>query len=188
MKKFINTYLNDTKNLLDLAISNHNSDILKIKKEFEKCSKSNKKIIFIGNGGSAATCSHASVDLTKNAKIRAINFNEADLITCFANDFSYSEWMQKSLEFYADKGDLVVLISTSGKSQNILNCGKYLKKKSMKFITFSGMKRSNSLKKMNTSGINVWVDSKSYNQIEIIHHFILLLIVDMIIGRSVYKT
>ena len=185
MKKFINTYLNDTKNLLDLVISNHNSDILKIKKEFEKCSKSNKKIIFIGNGGSAATCSHASVDLTKNAKIRAINFNEADLITCFANDFSYSEWMQKSLEFYADRGDVVIIVSSSGRSKNLLEAAKICKKKKILLYTFTGFSKSNPLKKM--GNINLWVNSKAYNIIENIHQIWLLSIVDRIIGKTEYS-
>ena len=55
------------------------------------------KIIICGNGGSAATASHFAVDLSLNAKIRAVNFNEADLITCFANDFGYENWLKKSI-------------------------------------------------------------------------------------------
>ena len=51
--------------------------------------QSGKKIIVVGNGGSAAMASHVAVDFTKAAGIRAINFNEADLITCFANDYGY---------------------------------------------------------------------------------------------------
>ena len=115
---------------------------------FKNCNKKGGKIIFIGNGGSAATSSHASVDLTKNAKIKSINFNEADLITCFSNDFGYDKWMQKALEFYAEKKDIVVLISTSGKSLNILNAAKYCKKKKIKMITFSGFNKNNKLIKI----------------------------------------
>ena len=73
-----------------------------------------RKVILVGNGGSAAMASHVAVDLTKTAGIRAINFNEADLLTCFANDYGYENWVVKALEFYADPGDLVVLISSSG--------------------------------------------------------------------------
>ena len=43
--------------------------------------------------------SHVSVDLTKNAKIKTINFNESDLITCFANDYGYENWCKRSSEF-----------------------------------------------------------------------------------------
>ena len=65
-----------------------------------------RKIIIIGNGGSAAMASHVSVDLTKNAGIKAINFNEADLLTCFANDYGYEHWVSQALKFYADKGEI----------------------------------------------------------------------------------
>ena len=51
--------------------------------------QSGKKIIVVGNGGSAAMASHVAVDFTKAAGIRAVNFNEADLITCFANDYGF---------------------------------------------------------------------------------------------------
>ena len=82
--------------------------------------QSGKKIIVVGNGGSAAMASHIAVDFTKAAGIRAINFNEADLITCFANDYGYEYWVAKALEAYADLGDLAILISSSGKSLNIV--------------------------------------------------------------------
>ena len=64
--------------------------------------------------------SHVAVDFTKAASIRAVNFNEADLITCFANDYGYEHWVAKALDAYADLGDLVILISSSGKSPNIV--------------------------------------------------------------------
>ena len=81
-----------------------------------------------GNGGSAAVSSHFSVDLTKNAKVRSINFNEADLITCFSNDFGYEKWLSNAIKFYADKGDLLFLVSVSGESKNIINAAKDAKK------------------------------------------------------------
>lgn len=187
MKKFITAYLNETKQQLDNVVKKYGDDLTKISERFKKISKKGGKVILLGNGGSAATASHVSVDLTKNAKIRSINFNEADLITCFSNDYSYADWMKKSLEFYLDKKDIVVLISTSGKSANIINAAKFLKKNKIETITLTGMKQDNQLKKLNKNGFNLWVNSKSYNQVEIIHHFLLLLIVDLIIGKTVYK-
>ena len=83
--------------------------------------QSGKKIIVVGNGGSAAMASHVAVDFTKAAGIRAINFNEADLITCLANDYGFENWITNALELYADPGDLIILISSSGKSPNIVN-------------------------------------------------------------------
>ena len=88
----------------------------------------NRKIICVGNGGSAEMASHVTVDFTKAAGMRAVNFNEADLLTCFANDYGYENWVAKAREFYADEGDLVILISSSGQSPNMLNGAKRLKK------------------------------------------------------------
>ena len=76
---------------------------LKCAELLKKCNLYNGKIIFLGNGGSASIASHVSVDLTKNARIRSINFNEPDLITCFANDFGHDNWMKEALKMYSNK-------------------------------------------------------------------------------------
>ncbi len=145
--------------------------------------KNKKKIIIVGNGGSAAIASHASVDFTKAANIRAINFNEADLLTCFSNDYGYENWVAKAIEFYADRGDLIILISSSGTSKNIINGAKQSKKMNCPLITFSGFKKNNPLSKL---GIyNFWVNSRSYNFIENTHQIWLLSIVDRIINIKV---
>ena len=143
--------------------------------------------MIFGNGGSAAISSHVSVDLTKNAKVRSICFNEADLITCFSNDYGYENWMSKALDFYAIKGDLVIIISSSGDSKNVLNAGKWCIKNKVKLITLTGNKDNNSLKKINKKGLNIWVNSISYNIIELSHLSILLMLVDQLIGKTEYK-
>jgi len=162
-------------------------EIFETSRLFKECSLSNNKVIFLGNGGSAAIASHVSVDLTKNAKIRSINFNETDLITCFANDFGYENWMREALRMYCDNNDIVVFISCSGKSKNIVNAAKWCSKSNLKFITLTGNNSNNPLKKINAKGINFWINSKAYNHIELAHLFILLSVVDLIIGKNVYK-
>ena len=138
-----------------------------------------KKVIVVGNGGSAAMASHVAVDFTKAAKIRAVNFNEADLLTCFANDFGYENWVSKALEFYADQGDLVILISSSGKSQNILNGAKKAKEMGLFVITVSGFLPDNPLREL--GNLNLWVDSTEYNIVEMTHHVWLVAIIDYMI-------
>jgi len=141
--------------------------------------KNKSKILIFGNGGSAAIASHFSVDLTKNTKIRCKNFNEAGLLTCFSNDYGYEKWVAKAIEFYADSSDVVIFISSSGKSKNMLNGVLSAKKKKIsKIITFSGGARNNPLSKK--GHINLWVNSKIYNYIENIHQFWLLSICDSI--------
>ena len=67
--------------------------------------------------------------LQKIGKIRCVNFNEADLITCFSNDYGYENWIKKAVEFYLDKKDILILISSSGISKNIINAANYAKRK-----------------------------------------------------------
>jgi len=123
--------------------------------------------------------------LTKNAKVKCINFNEANLITCFANDFGYENWLAKALKFYAKKNDGLILISSSGSSQNMINAAKVAKDIGIEpIITFTGNKKNNILSRH--ADINFWVDSKAYNYIENIHQIWLLSLVDMIIGKSEY--
>ena len=141
--------------------------------------QSDKKIIIAGNGGSAAMASHLAVDFTKAAGIRAINFNEADLITCFANDYGYEHWVEKALEAYADPGDLVILISSSGTSRNILNASEKANEMGLTVITVSGFLTDNPLRKL--GDLNLWVDSKEYNIVEMTHHVWLVAIIDYLI-------
>ncbi len=88
-------------------------------------------------------------------------------------DMDYYELKQHNY----NKGDIVVLISSSGESQNMINAAKLVKKKRIKLITFTGFSSSNKLKKL--GDINFWVDSKVYNHIENIHQFWLLMLSDL---------
>ncbi len=153
--------------------------IVKVKNIIIKAKKMNSKILIFGNGGSAAIASHVSVDMTKNFNVKAYNFNEADLITCFSNDYGYEKWIEKVIDFYAEKKDIIILISSSGKSQNMLNACRAAKKKKIScIITFTGNKKKNKLSTLGT--INFWVDSNIYNFIENIHQIWLLSICDLL--------
>ena len=145
----------------------------------------NAKIIIAGNGGSAAIASHVAVDFTKAAGIRAINFNESDLITCFANDYGYENWVAKAIDFYAIPDDLVILISSSGTSPNIINAAKQAKHLGLDLITLSGFSDKNPLRTL--GDINAWVPSDQYNVIEMTHHIWLLAILDFYISTEQNK-
>ena len=140
------------------------------------------RIILAGNGGSAAMASHVTVDLLKAAKIRAINFNEADLITCFANDYGYERWLEEALKAYGEPADLAVLISSSGQSANMLNAAREARRQKMKIMTLTGFDATNPLRKM--GDINLWVDSSHYNTVEMTHHIWLLSMVDFIAEQA----
>jgi D-sedoheptulose 7-phosphate isomerase len=135
-----------------------------------------RKVILVGNGGSAAMAGHVAVDLTKTAGVRAVNFSNADLLTCLANDYGYPLWVEKALEFYSDPGDAVVLISSSGRSLNILNGGTAARRYGLHVVTFSGFDVDNPLRSLGE--LNFWVNSHSYNTVEMAHHVWLLAAVD----------
>ncbi|MBF0619425.1 MAG: SIS domain-containing protein [Candidatus Omnitrophica bacterium] len=134
------------------------------------------KVILAGNGASAAIASHVSVDLTKTAGVRAINFNEADLLTCFANDYGYEHWVEEALKAYADPADLVILISSSGMSANMVNAARLATGMGLKVVTFSGFCSDNTLRTL--GAVNFWVDSHEYNFVETVHQAWLLALVD----------
>ena len=141
--------------------------------------------MIFGNGGSSAIASHVSIDLTKSANIRCVNYNEADLITCFSNDYGYERWIEKAIDFYGDKRDVLILISSSGKSKNMINaCNAAKNKKMSKIITFTGHDKNNPLSKL--GNVNFWIDSKAYNFVENTHQVWLLTIYDLIIGKREY--
>ena len=183
-KDFINKYLEDFSTIIkpndDIV-----TKIISVRDVMVSAQKSKNKIMIFGNGGSAAIASHVSVDLTKNANIRCTNYNEADLITCFANDYGYERWIEKAVDFYADQNDVLILISSSGKSKNMINACKSAKsKKISKIITFTGHDKNNPLSKL--GDINFWIKSKAYNFVENTHQIWLLAICDLIIGKREY--
>ena len=183
-KNFLKSYFQTLKDLIDPE--KYIEDLESVKSILQETHKNGKKIMIFGNGGSAAIASHFSVDLTKNAGIRCTNYNESDLLTCFSNDFGYEEWVKKSIDFYADKGDSIILISAGGNSQNMVNAANFVKDKKIgKIITFTGNDKNNNLSKL--GDVNFWVNSKAYNHIENVHQILLLSLVDLIIGKSEYS-
>jgi len=180
---FLNDYLNDFSKIIK-PDNNIIKKLIEVRDIFLKTSKKRGKILIFGNGGSAAIASHVSVDLTKNAQIRTVNFNESDLITCFSNDYGYERWIEKTIDFYADKNDTLVLISSSGKSKNMINACKAAKRKKIKVISFTGHAKNNPLSKI--VNLSLWVNSKAYNFIENTHQIWLLTVCDLIIGKREY--
>ena len=183
--KFLDEYFDDFKKIINFNSDEIKKKLINLKKIFITTKKNRKKILIFGNGGSAAIASHFSVDLTKNTKIRCTNYNEPDLITCFSNDFGYERWVEMAIKYYGNKGDVLIVISSSGKSKNMINaCIAARKKKFSKIITLTGHLVNNPVKKL--GDINLWVNSKAYNYIENIHQFWLLSLVDLVIGKKNY--
>lgn len=179
-------YFDGFQQALEQCISKrvHQKGFIEIIKLLKATKKNRKKIILIGNGGSSAIAEHMAIDLTKNAGLRAIAFSGTPLITTLSNDYGYELAFSKAIESYADRKDVLIAISSGGQSKNILNACKAAKQKGVTVITFSGFKADNPLRKIGK--VNIWVDSKSYGYVELIHNFLIHYINDEIIGKVVY--
>ncbi len=138
-----------------------------------------KKIIFIGNGASASISSHMATDYWKNGHMRAIAFNDASLLTCISNDCGFENVFEKPVEMFADEGDILIAISSSGKSGNILNAVRAAQKMGLYVVTLSGFKADNPLRSM--GDFNFFVPDEDYGPVEIIHLSILHGTLDSII-------
>lgn len=160
------------------------AQLIELKERIRAVSRAGNKIIIAGNGGSAAIAAHGATDLSKNAKVRAVSFNEASFITCLANDFGYDRWLEAALEMHADAGDLVILISSSGKSPNMVRAADYARGRGFRLVTFTGFARNNPLGRR--GDLNFWVDSRAYNIVENTHQIWLLAVCDLLIGAAEY--
>ena len=140
-----------------------------------------RKVMFIGNGGSAAIASHQAVDFWKNGGMRAVAFNDSSLLTCIGNDFGYPQVFVKPVEMFADAGDVLVALSSSGRSENILSAVNTARKKECKVITMSGFAANAPLRLM--GDLNFFVGSDSYGHVEIVHLTLCHCILDTIMSR-----
>jgi D-sedoheptulose 7-phosphate isomerase len=138
------------------------------------------KIVFIGNGGSAGIASHLAIDFSKNGGLRALAFNDPSALTCLGNDLGYENVFAKQLDFHARPGDLLVAISSSGRSPNILAAVKMARSRDCRVVTFSGFTEGNDLRR--TGDVNFFVRSGEYGFVEIAHLALCHAILDLDMG------
>tara|TARA_B100001057_G_scaffold497943_1_gene603493 strand:+ start:1190 stop:1738 length:549 start_codon:yes stop_codon:yes gene_type:complete len=158
--------------------SDYEPKIIKLVDLIKAIKESNKRIYIMGNGASAAISSHIANDLTKATKTRASTFHDPSLITCFGNDFGYDNWMKEALNHFSENGDLIILISSSGTSKNIVEASNFCKKNKLNLVSLTGPNPDQDV--VDNSMINFSVDSKIYNVIECIHMIILTSAIDQI--------
>ena len=175
--KFEKYFKNYNKSIYELLVDLDTSLIDRSVKLILKCKRNNGKVFIVGNGGSSSIASHVSVDFAKVANVPSNTFNNANLITCFANDYGHENWIKEAIKAYTQKNDILILISSSGNSKNIINAAKYCNENNIPLITFSGFDKENNLAKL--GNINIHINSKNYNYIEMSHHIILVSIVDI---------
>ena len=123
--------------------------------------------MFVGNGASAAISSHQAVDYWKTGGMRAVAFNDAALLTCISNDFGYAQVFERPIEMFGDAGDVLVAVSSSGRSENIVRAARIARAKGCRVITMSGFDRENALRRL--GDLNFYVASKCYGHVEVTH-------------------
>lgn len=138
------------------------------------------KIMVIGNGGSAAIASHVMNDLCKTDQVKAQCFSDYAYTTCMANDYGYENVYVNAVDMFADEGDLLIAISSSGNSENIIRAISKAHEKKCFTITLSGFNKNNKLKQL--GDVNIYVPKQHYGYVELSHQIILHMITDMVAG------
>jgi D-sedoheptulose 7-phosphate isomerase len=153
-----------------------------VRKAAHETHDAGNKIIFIGNGGSAGIASHLAIDFSKNGGLRALAFNDPSALTCLGNDLGYENVFAKQLEFHARMGDLLIAISSSGRSPNILEAVKIARGRDCKVVTYSGFTESNELRRAGDINFYVRANKNEYGFVEVAHLALCHAVLDIDMG------
>jgi len=126
---------------------------------------------FVGNGASASMASHMAADFSKNCGCRALAFNDVALMTAVSNDIHYEDCFAVPLARFANPGDLLVTVSSSGNSANIIKSIQAARELSLDVVTVSGMRADNRSRTL--GDLNFWVPAKTYGLVEAGHQTLL---------------
>ena len=145
--------------------------------EFQKylnAFKSHKRIIILGNGGSSSVASHISQDYMKFQEKKVSILSDPSMITMLSNDYGYENAYQKFLEYYVEDETLVVIISSSGESTNMVNCMNYCEERGVSYGVLTGFHPHNTVRRnARYAKWNYHVDSASYGVVECVHQIFL---------------
>lgn len=147
---------------------------------FRAAHAAGNKIMFVGNGGSSTIASHMAIDFSKNGDLRAVCFTDAAALTCLGNDLGYENVYAKQIEMLGCPGDVLVAISSSGNSPNILAAVAAARMAKATVITLSGFAADNKLRGL--GDYNLYVANRSYGFVEVAHLAILHAILDIACG------
>lgn len=131
----------------------------------------------IGNGGSAGIASHFSSDLMKACRTPSQTLYDSNLMTCLSNDWGYDQVFSYPLSQLLKPNDVLVAISSSGRSPNILKAVQIAQAKETPILTFSGFLKDNPLRM--AGHLNFWIDRSDYGLVETAHFFLLHTLVDL---------
>jgi D-sedoheptulose 7-phosphate isomerase len=185
---FVKAYMKTLENVVTSAlVTDKNGGALGVEdavrqsgKQMRAAHDAGNRLFFIGNGGSAGISSHMATDYSKNGGMRASALTDASAITCLANDYGYEHVFEKQIEWHARAGDILIAISSSGRSKNILNAVKAARECGCIVYTFSGFTPDNPLRPM--GDLNFYLANKEYGFVEVGHLAILHTVLDIQMG------
>jgi D-sedoheptulose 7-phosphate isomerase len=175
IQEFVEDYLTELKKALDRL------DIKKVEQAIEmlmEAYREGRRVFILGNGGSAATASHMACDLGKGTLSRVYDKKErrfrvmsltdnVSLLTAFANDLSFDDIFIQQLRNLLEKDDLLIVLSGSGSSSNVIRAVKYAQECRTKTIGFLGFKTGGKLAKL--VDCPIIIQSNRYGPIEDAH-------------------
>lgn len=126
---------------------------------------------FIGNGASATMASHMAADFSKNCGCRAMAFNDIAMMTAVSNDIHYEECFAVPLARFAVPGDMLVTVSSSGNSPNVIKVIEIAREMGLGIVTFSGMASDNRSRTL--GDLNFWIPADTYGLVEASHQVLL---------------
>lgn len=190
ISKIENYYEEYTETLYNVLKSINSKNLLKFSEQLERIISTNKNIFVCGNGGSAAIANHLVCDyiklLRKNTKLKpkviSLSTN-IELITAISNDFSYDRIFSDQLSYLSNKNDLLILISSSGNSKNIINAVKFCKQNNIKTVGLCGFKGGYLSRK---ADISLHFECDNYGISEDSHHILMHVVMQYL--RQKYLT
>ncbi len=145
--------------------------------------QAHRQLFFAGNGGSAAIAEHMTADYLKNGHMRTVSLYDSPVLTCLGNDYGYEHVFSKQLDMMGERGDVLVAISSSGNSQNIINAIEVMRSLRGNVVTFTGFDKENKVRKL--GDVNVYVPSSEYGKVESIHNLLLQQVVDKLYEEEI---
>ena len=142
--------------------------------KFQKAFHTHPRIIVLGNGGSSSVASHISQDYMKFHGKKVSILSDPSMITMLTNDFGYDWAYQKFLEYFVESDTLVIIMSSGGESQNMINCLQWCEKEKVAYGVLTGFNPENKIRSMAEHALwNYYINSDDYGVVECVHQIFL---------------
>ena len=142
--------------------------------KFQKAFYTHNRIIILGNGGSNSVASHISQDYMKFHNKKVSILSDPSMITMLTNDFGYDWAYQKFLEYYVEIDTLVIIMSSGGESENMINCLNWCEENKVSYGVLTGFSDNNTIRKNAKNSLwNYHINSDSYGVVECVHQIFL---------------